>query len=379
MTKRKHPAEAGAPKPKRQSKKRVAFTVPKNATTKALITRNATDSPLLRLPLEIRNKIWTEVLGDRLVHIDYYEDDSSFDSDGNFSINKDIPYNESAWRHVICRDDRREDSPPRRVTSNLGGTEHVYWDRAHSICNLDYDRKSFKVLDRQHYDPQDDANWLRCGHDTMRLSILRSSRQIYVEANEILWTTNTFSFTEPIAFKHFMSTRNVHQKRLLRSLRFEQEWFFPECSKGWNNALLLPMVRSLSGLRHLRLHITHSMEATLYESVGVSSLPKWPLNSSFCEGLEKLSILPIQSVEIAMVSPLYGARVGEWTEEQKKEAAGRIRHLLLNPNGAEVYAEAQREQKEWFRKEREREAAIKAQIRREHEEFLARQRRIAEK
>ncbi|KAL8634695.1 MAG: hypothetical protein Q9228_007725 [Teloschistes exilis] len=96
MTKRKHPAEAGAPKPKRQSKERVAFSVPKNAATKALITRNATDSPLLRLVLEIRNKIWTEFLGDRLVHIEYYEDYSNFDSDGDFSIKKDRPYDDSA-------------------------------------------------------------------------------------------------------------------------------------------------------------------------------------------------------------------------------------------------------------------------------------------
>ncbi|KAL8777853.1 MAG: hypothetical protein Q9194_002329 [Teloschistes cf. exilis] len=130
----------------------------------------------------------------------------------------------------------------------------------------------------------------------MRLTLLRSSRQIYVEAKEVLWTTNTFSFTDPIAFKRFMSTRSVHQKRMLRNLRL------------------------------------YSLVSTCYD---------WPLGSIFCEGLEKLSILPLQSVRIAMDSPNLYSIVGGWTAEQKKETAGRIRDLLLNPKGAEIYAEAQ--------------------------------------
>lgn len=208
----------------------------------------------------------------------------------------------------------------------------------------------------------------------MRLTILRLSRQIYVEANKVLWTTNTFSFTDPMAFKRFMSTRSVHQKRMLRNLRLEFEWSLMDSSKAWNSALILPMVRSLSGLRHLRLLMAYDIEATRYSSV--SRCYNWPLGSIFCEGLEKLSILPLQSVEIAMVSPKWSCGVRGWTAEQKKETASRIQDLLLNPNGAEIYAEGQRKQKELIREEREREAALKAQLRRVCDKFYASRRPI---
>lgn len=333
---------------------------------------------MLRLPLEIRNKIWTEVLGDRLVHIDYYAYDS--DSDGISNFNKDRPCHESEWRHVVCQDDRPEGSPPQRITTKGDDSEFVYWKTTHDECDTAYSRDSFIDFNRQIYDPHN-PDTIDCrfssGHDTMRLTIMRSSRQIYVEANQVLWTTNTFSFTDPMAFKRFMSTRNVHQKRMLRNLRLEFEWSLPDSSKAWNSALIMPIVRSLSGLRNLRLFMSYDMGEALYTSV--SNAYGWPVGSTLCEGLEKLSILPLQSVETAMISPKWSSTVGGWTEAQKKAAAGRIRNLLLNPNGAEVYAEAQRKQKELFREEREREAALKAQLRREHEEFLARKRSTEEK
>lgn len=45
---------------------------------------------------------------------------------------------------------------------------------------------------------------------TMELWTCVSSaqRQIYNEANEMLWTTNTFSFVRYIAFERFMMTRD---------------------------------------------------------------------------------------------------------------------------------------------------------------------------
>lgn len=56
------------------------------------------------------------------------------------------------------------------------------------------------------------------GHQMMRLSVLRSCRQIYVEANNIVWTTNTISFADLTAFKRFMMSRTIDLKRSIRSL-----------------------------------------------------------------------------------------------------------------------------------------------------------------
>ena len=41
---------------------------PKTASEKAIFRRNASESPLLRLPSEIRNRIWVFVLGERMLH-----------------------------------------------------------------------------------------------------------------------------------------------------------------------------------------------------------------------------------------------------------------------------------------------------------------------
>ncbi len=38
------------------------------------IARNASQSPLLQVPLEIRNQVWESVLGDRLIHMEYTGD-----------------------------------------------------------------------------------------------------------------------------------------------------------------------------------------------------------------------------------------------------------------------------------------------------------------
>lgn len=88
--------EKAARKPTK-SRKRYAFTTP-NAATKVLygcisqstdsllmyqlsVAWNASTSPLLRLPLGISNNLYTEVLGNRLIHLRYlYGDDICFET-----------------------------------------------------------------------------------------------------------------------------------------------------------------------------------------------------------------------------------------------------------------------------------------------------------
>ncbi|CAO1598320.1 hypothetical protein XANCAGTX0491_002089 [Xanthoria calcicola] len=96
-------------------RKRFAFSAPKTAATKSIIRRNASQSPLLKLPLEIRNQIWIEVLGHQLVHLfqpfDTYSDDGtdSDDSDDNRTREStgrpQIPWNEQSGQlsHKICQ------------------------------------------------------------------------------------------------------------------------------------------------------------------------------------------------------------------------------------------------------------------------------------
>ena len=121
MTNRKAEEEKAARKPTK-SRKRYAFTTP-NASTNAMygclsesidsllmyqlsIARNASTSPLLRLPLEIRNNIYTEVLRNRLIHLRYlYGDDVSFET--NEEMHR-ITFNSSPWRGLSRGSRRRE-------------------------------------------------------------------------------------------------------------------------------------------------------------------------------------------------------------------------------------------------------------------------------
>ncbi|KAL8690380.1 MAG: hypothetical protein Q9218_004159 [Villophora microphyllina] len=348
MTKRKNLKKKGNTQSKLQ--KRVPFSSPKDAATKATsvftIVRNALASPLLRLPLEIRHKIWTEVLGDRLIHLEYdYSRGTDADNkrDGYLSSRFSAyikKYNRSAWSHIVCGNDCREDQSIEKVVYNRErGTEKVYSWRPHNGCNRDYRRMNPAVPLESH------------GYETMHLTVLRSSRQIYVEANQVLWSTNTFSFTRPIPFNCFMMTRNIHQKRLIRKIRLEMEWNRDFYVIGWIRSLPIGLVRSLTGLRTLRLQIVHNMQADAYQNAAKD--PKFPEGTFRCDALQKLSVLPLSAAEVAVrASETMEIRSvpGQWTARDRKETAGRLRAMLLNPRGAEAFAEAQRKEEE-LRKE----------------------------
>ncbi|KAI4263405.1 MAG: hypothetical protein L6R42_001454 [Xanthoria sp. 1 TBL-2021] len=341
-------------------RKRAAFTTPK-AATKAIIKRNATVSPLLRLPAELRDKIWGEVLGGRLVHLDrqrFIDCDEDFDT---FDHGPDLSENESGlsgngsgasedesgtsedesttepnhngWQHAVCQHDCPENRPDRKVVTRWRDEEDVFWLRPHHEC-------SFRHGDI--YSPEPEALPTR---STMHLTVLRASRQIYVEANRILWTTNTFSFRDGVTFSEFMKTRNIHQKRLIQNLRFEMLWGWLD-ERHWNSALNMALIKSLTGLRTLRLQIVCNVEKELWDH----TKDRFVRVTSYTDGLRKLSILPLKSVEVAVGSSRHdrydglGTRPWNdhlWKKSDMDQCAEDLKSLLLNPKGAEVYAESQ--------------------------------------
>ena len=309
-------------------------------------------SPLLRLPLEIRNKIWSEVLGDRLVHFRYlYDDEVSFETNEELHIGFNWSYKlqrgyGSAWRHVICEEDCPENQENRKFTNMKG---EVYWLSSHDACetNLRCDPVEPDMIYKES---------CYAGREMMRLSVLRSCRQIYVEANNILWTTNTFSFADGTTLKRFMMTRTINQKRAIKSLRLQMEWV--SYDREWNQALNMALVRSLSGLRRLRLHIEYKMNLKVYEVVKKCDL----YATTFFAGLKKLSTLPLTEVEIDVRNPLFMLGDDLWTKLDRQDFAEGLRKVLLNPKGAQIYEEGQLKWKERIRKEREYAAKIKASM-----------------
>ena len=314
------------------------------------INQNALTSPLLRLPLEIRNNIWSEVLGNRLIHVRYlYDDELSFET--NEELHSAMTWSRqlhktcgSAWRHVVCERDCPEAQEDRRFTSD----GETFLLESHHACESD--------LGYDTYEPEQfHGVWGYFHHEMMRLSVLRSCRQIYVEANNILWTSNTFSFADSVTFRRFMMTRNIHQKRLIESLRLQMEWV----DKQWNKSLNMALVRSLSGLRRLRLNIEHKLLFGSYESEKSLNLPYPTLHF---DGLKKLSTLLLTEVEIVVETPVIGSEDHLWTKEDRQDFAEGLRTILLNPKGAQTYAEDELKWKEKRRREKEDAAKIKALI-----------------
>ncbi|KAI4268147.1 MAG: hypothetical protein LQ337_008019 [Flavoplaca oasis] len=291
-------------------RKRVAFGMA-GAATKMIIKRNAATSPLLTLPSELRDKIWTEVLGGRLLHLDFDVDDYASDP------------GEYYWKHSVCQHDCLEDRSDRK------------W-KPHAECRLRYNKA---------YALSDDPYSLYDNDALMHLTLLRASRQIYVEANRILWTTNTFSFNDGQAFGGFMRTRSNCQKQLIRSLRFEMRWGWGE-EALWNTALGMTLIRSLTGLRTLRLQIVCNVKKECWDY----NKDRFGHLSTYTEGLRKLSILPLKSTEIVIRTStskrarLPGLRHRKdledlWENGDREKCAEDLKALLLDPNGADLYAD----------------------------------------
>ena len=135
------------------------------------------------------------------------------------------------------------------------------------------------------------------------------------------------------------------------------EWDLNE-SAEWNSALVMPVVRQLNGLRSLRLNIAFdTLEDSAHYLAG-DELRGIRLTT----GLMKLSTLPLTSAEVFFrVDDLSRAFENSWTETQRTECAQNLKDILLNPQGAEDYAEDIRKEKAVFAREKAEREAFRAQ------------------
>ncbi|KAI4274309.1 MAG: hypothetical protein L6R38_006130 [Xanthoria sp. 2 TBL-2021] len=72
--------------------------------------------------------------------------------------------------------------------------------------------------------------------------------------------------------------------------------------------------------------------------------------SNFSEGLFRLSTLPLTNAEVRVKISKQGTETGLeaglWSRSDKDQVAQDLQKMLLDPKGAEIYAEAQRKAKE---------------------------------
>ena len=154
---------------------------------------NASASGFMHLPKEIRLEIFGALLGHRLVHIRLAMGDIAL----------------KPWRHVVCQHTRSEHLEAEWTHFLTAPKTSDDWEPQHHRCKW-----------ATYYNPDMNVHSNYWDHERMHLTILRVCRQVYAEASQVLWATNTFSIHEPHSLKQFVAERTAIQKGLIRHLRY---------------------------------------------------------------------------------------------------------------------------------------------------------------
>ena len=162
----------------------------------------------------------------------------------------------------------------------------------------------------------------------LQLALLRTCRQVYVEANPLLWTTNTFSFGEVRLLRDFVAQRNMKQKQLLKKIHLD--WNIASRSQSYFDRLPLYIIKALRGLQ-----IVHLNMVTSDSSDDAYLLINHPwTNYNRVPDILLLRILPLTAVTVTyniLAKP--AANHVEMPPILRLEFAQYIRSQLLNPEG----------------------------------------------
>ena len=291
------------------------------------IERNATSSSFLRLPYEIRSQIYRDVLGDRFIHLKHlrqsYQPNQpllgknlSYDACVYPTLNQELFQNRRRWLQLVC-----DKSGPR-------SEDEV------SFIGIRGDNQSTRPIAEEELPPSTTGWQLNqylhpeeWGDKEMHLGVLRTCHQLYNEANPILWSTNTFSFSSAPSCHQFFQGRNPQQKAAIQALHLviniEQE----SMQIRWSTVLNKSLMRSLKNVSDLQLTIKDGVKIAQYrtrESEDVLfSEPRFV-------GILRLSTLP--SLKVVRLSMSSNWKVN-WTESDKadyEELSKLLRRRLLD-------------------------------------------------
>ncbi|MCJ1401468.1 hypothetical protein MMC11_004682 [Xylographa trunciseda] len=340
MAKRKVAGLLEASKPPVKPRKRQAFTAPHDALTKSTIKRNAAESPLLRLPLEIRMKIWKEVLGDHQVHIVriHRSRDPHAPSELDGTVSRGTSYDPRIpLRHYLCIQEQSEAAIYKQWRSDIeqrSAKSAHYWKKHYNCCMVDY-KCEYPLCTAPN------CHGAERSSRKLQLGLLRACRQIYVETNEVLWSTNTFSFEEIVLLRHFMAQRNAMQKRLLKKIHLK--WVSPPPYRTVYRRptpLSLATINAFRGLQTLHLNIVASFKPHWAE--------RWTEEESTRQTLVRdvliFRALPLKVVTVTYDAQVYLPTLVDLPAAQRLELAESIRTRLLDPDGADVYADVYAEE-----------------------------------
>ncbi|KAF1935792.1 hypothetical protein EJ02DRAFT_112786 [Clathrospora elynae] len=175
--------------------------------TKPDITaQNAVNSPLLRLPLEIRDKIWAFAYGNMTVHVDMPNPELATH-----------PGHRHSLTYTIYPEVGHYQAYELLFENLLQANNHA------SSCAHRADFRT-QLVCCHHMQSQLDAH-VSSPTNTPALSLSLVCKQFWNEASYTLLTSSTFAFTAPVAFRHLAlssQTAKLHIRRV--AILVYQEW-----------------------------------------------------------------------------------------------------------------------------------------------------------
>lgn len=281
-------------------------------------TRENAESPLLRLPLELKTKIYEYVCGGQTVHIDWRQ---------------------PRFYHHLCKTSLSEEEAQKQFDACDASEEDWY-----AFATIDHHLRCCTDT-TSHYE------CLHCGslHGRFKcqaksdMRLLLCCRQVYLESNAVLYYANTFSFSSADALSKFCCLIRKRYKPMIRSLHVR----LIACGSGlyveqdWHKAFG-SVAKSLIGLR--RLHIT--MELVPSERGAVTSGQVLAVESILSDILQ-VGKLGLKSATVVLSDSHFMHDYAEfytderemderWTLTQKQEWSRYLRYALLHYEDREL-------------------------------------------
>jgi hypothetical protein len=290
---------------------------------------------LLSLPKEIRDKIWSEVLGDRTIHLRYTRACTTiYAGRGGLPVETCTP---AKLKHCICVADLSEQAIYQQSIQDGEGIWSQDCDNYHNKCC--YGRSSAGEENKP---------------PALDLRLLRTNHQIHKEASAILLRTNLFSINDERGFTSFMQTLDPVRRAMLAKLHLSLTWqtttddLFgasrpdPDLNP-WNRRMPATLIRQLSGLH--TLHIC--MAQGFYDQKLLGKMKRMGL--SWVAGLlrfgdHEAGAPMLKTVTVSLTDEEWNRslkyvnwteqrkieRKWRWTLRERQEFAEKVRQRILN-------------------------------------------------
>lgn len=173
----------------------------------------------------------------------------------------------------------------------------------------------------------------RCTYDGMEhlpVASLGTCRQLYHEAKNVLYSANEFSVAQPkmvnILIRHLDSLN--HRSLAVRSVYLHAIVYNTKNEREWDNTFRV-LAEGLKNLRHIRIFVGEYIWNGYHTRRQSPAQGKRP----FLQGLLELKKLPLKTIKLIMNNDGgAGGRRGDaydWTDAQKREWAQKMEGAIL--------------------------------------------------